>query len=229
MKIDNEFTVSAPIDRAWAVLTDLEGIAPCLPGAALTGREGDAFSGKVKIKVGPVTSEYAGHGHVRREGRRGAPCGHRRQGPGLARGGQRVGVITADLRPEGDADAGHRLDRPEDHRQDRAVRQRHDPGGLRKLLGPVRDLPGVQAGGRRPRRRPRPTGPELPRGPTSAGGPSPPPRADCRKACPAPGPTPPEPRRRSTCWPCPGARVAKRLVPLSSAWSSSRSSSIFAR
>jgi carbon monoxide dehydrogenase subunit G len=60
MKIDNEFTVSAPIERAWEVLTDLEGIAPCLPGAMLTGREGDVYNGKVKIKVGPVTSEYAG-------------------------------------------------------------------------------------------------------------------------------------------------------------------------
>jgi carbon monoxide dehydrogenase subunit G len=60
MKIDNKFTVGAPIDRAWEVLTDLEGIAPCLPGAQLTGVDGDVYSGKVKIKVGPVTSEYAG-------------------------------------------------------------------------------------------------------------------------------------------------------------------------
>jgi carbon monoxide dehydrogenase subunit G len=60
MKIDNQFTVGVPIDRAWAVLTDLEGIAPCLPGAQLTGVEGDVYSGKVNIKVGPVTSEYSG-------------------------------------------------------------------------------------------------------------------------------------------------------------------------
>jgi carbon monoxide dehydrogenase subunit G len=60
MKIDNRFTVSAPIDRAWAVLTDLEGIAPCMPGAQLTGVVDDVYSGKVTVKVGPVTSEYAG-------------------------------------------------------------------------------------------------------------------------------------------------------------------------
>ncbi|MEU7749988.1 SRPBCC family protein [Nonomuraea sp. NPDC049158] len=60
MKIDNEFTVSVPIERAWEVLTDLEGIAPCMPGARLTGVEGDVFSGKVRVKVGPVVSEYAG-------------------------------------------------------------------------------------------------------------------------------------------------------------------------
>jgi carbon monoxide dehydrogenase subunit G len=60
MKIDNEFTVGVPIERAWEMLTDLEGIAPCLPGAQLTGVDGDVYSGKVKIKVGPVVSDYAG-------------------------------------------------------------------------------------------------------------------------------------------------------------------------
>ncbi|MCW2881105.1 MAG: carbon monoxide dehydrogenase protein [Sphaerisporangium sp.] len=60
MKIDNKFTVSVPIDQAWAVLIDLEGIAPCLPGARLTGVDGDVYSGKVKVKVGPVVSEYVG-------------------------------------------------------------------------------------------------------------------------------------------------------------------------
>lgn len=60
MKIENEFKVDIPIDQAWAVLTDLEGVASCLPGAQLTGSEGDSYMGKMKIKVGPVTSEYAG-------------------------------------------------------------------------------------------------------------------------------------------------------------------------
>lgn len=60
MKIDNEFTVSVPIDQTWEVLTDLAGIAACLPGAQLTGSEGASYIGKIKIKVGPVTSEYAG-------------------------------------------------------------------------------------------------------------------------------------------------------------------------
>lgn len=60
MKIADEFTVDAPIDRAWEVLTDLEGIAPLLPGAQMTGREGDDYLGTVRIKVGPVTSEFAG-------------------------------------------------------------------------------------------------------------------------------------------------------------------------
>ena len=60
MKIANQFTVSVPIEKAWAVLTDLEMIAPCMPGAQLTGVDDDVYSGKVKVKVGPVTAEYAG-------------------------------------------------------------------------------------------------------------------------------------------------------------------------
>ena len=63
MKIDNEFKVNVPIDEAWKVLIDLERIAPCLPGAQLTDVAGDDFKGKVKIKVGPVVSEYAGAAH----------------------------------------------------------------------------------------------------------------------------------------------------------------------
>jgi uncharacterized protein len=60
MKIDNEFTVSVPIQRAWQVLTDLAGVAPCMPGAQLTGVQDGVYSGKVKIKVGPVISDYSG-------------------------------------------------------------------------------------------------------------------------------------------------------------------------
>ena len=60
MRIDNEFTVSVPLERAWEVLTDLEGIAPCMPGAQLTGVDGDVFNGEVRVKVGPVVSQYAG-------------------------------------------------------------------------------------------------------------------------------------------------------------------------
>jgi carbon monoxide dehydrogenase subunit G len=60
MKIDNEFTVSVPVELAWQALTDLAEVSLCLPGARLTGVEGDVYSGEVKVKVGPVISEYAG-------------------------------------------------------------------------------------------------------------------------------------------------------------------------
>lgn len=60
MILDNEFRVSVPIERAWEVLTDIPLITPCLPGAELTGHEGDEYTGMIKVKVGPVTSNYTG-------------------------------------------------------------------------------------------------------------------------------------------------------------------------
>lgn len=63
MKIANEFTVSAPIEQAWSRLCDLDQMIPLMPGAQLIGHEGDEYLGKVKVKVGPVTSEFSGKVH----------------------------------------------------------------------------------------------------------------------------------------------------------------------
>lgn len=60
MKIANQFTVRAPIEQAWDVLCDLEQVIPLMPGAQLIGHEGEDYLGKVKVKVGPVTSEFTG-------------------------------------------------------------------------------------------------------------------------------------------------------------------------
>ncbi len=60
MELKSEFEVSVGVDRAWEVLTNPELIAPCLPGARLDEVEGDEFKGAVKVKVGPISSEYRG-------------------------------------------------------------------------------------------------------------------------------------------------------------------------
>jgi carbon monoxide dehydrogenase subunit G len=60
MKLENEFTVPAPVERAWDVLLDVERVAPCLPGAAIEGAEGDVHSGTMTIKIGPITTRYQG-------------------------------------------------------------------------------------------------------------------------------------------------------------------------
>ena len=62
MDLENSFVVPAGIDAAWSRLLDIEGVAPCMPGAALTGRDGDSFDGKVKVKLGPVSMTYSGSG-----------------------------------------------------------------------------------------------------------------------------------------------------------------------
>ena len=60
MELTNEFRVERPIDETWNVLTDVERIAPALPGAQLQEIEGDEYRGIVKVKVGPITAQYKG-------------------------------------------------------------------------------------------------------------------------------------------------------------------------
>ncbi|HEX6130486.1 MAG TPA: SRPBCC family protein [Actinomycetota bacterium] len=61
MRIENEFTVDAPVDRLWAHLLDVERIAPCMPGAELTETVDDrTWKGKVNVRFGPVSMAFAG-------------------------------------------------------------------------------------------------------------------------------------------------------------------------
>lgn len=60
MELANEFQVPVPGDEAWSVLTDIERIAPCMPGAQLEEVTGDEYHGAVKVKVGPITATYKG-------------------------------------------------------------------------------------------------------------------------------------------------------------------------
>ena len=60
MELTDEFRVDVPVEAAWAILNDVERVAPCLPGAQLDEVEGDRFRGTLKVKVGPITAHYAG-------------------------------------------------------------------------------------------------------------------------------------------------------------------------
>ena len=60
MELNHSFTVQLGIEDAWKVLTDLERIAPCLPGAQLQEVEGDVYRGVVKVKVGPISAQFKG-------------------------------------------------------------------------------------------------------------------------------------------------------------------------
>ena len=62
MQLEHHLSVPAPIDVVWPALLDPERVAPCVPGATLTGVDGDSFTGTVKVKVGPITLLYKGTG-----------------------------------------------------------------------------------------------------------------------------------------------------------------------
>lgn len=60
MQLSNAVPVKAPPGEVFALVNDVERVASCMPGAALEGREGGAWQGRVKVKVGPITAAYAG-------------------------------------------------------------------------------------------------------------------------------------------------------------------------
>lgn len=60
MQLKNQFEIDADLEQTWNLLTDLERIMPCMPGAALDGIEGENFLGNVKIKVGPIGAHFRG-------------------------------------------------------------------------------------------------------------------------------------------------------------------------
>lgn len=60
MDLQNSFVVPSDIETAWKTLQDVEGLAPCMPGATLLSHDGDDMTGSVKVKLGPVAMTFAG-------------------------------------------------------------------------------------------------------------------------------------------------------------------------
>jgi uncharacterized protein len=102
MKIANQFTVSAPIEQAWDVLCDLEQVIPLMPGAQLTGHEGDDYLGKVKVKVGPVTSEFSGKVRFVEQDRGQHRAVIDAKGKESRGTGNAAATVTAELREDGE-------------------------------------------------------------------------------------------------------------------------------
>jgi uncharacterized protein len=101
MKLFNEFTVAAPADTAFAVLLDVERVAPCLPGAALDGRDGETFSGAMTIKLGPVKSRFEGTVSIVESDARAHRAVLRAQAKDAAGKGTAAATISTAMRPAG--------------------------------------------------------------------------------------------------------------------------------
>lgn len=118
MKLRNEFIVAAPLERTWATLLDVPRVASALPGATIEpGASGD-YRGRMKVKIGPVTAEYAGTArledvdedahvasfYVQGSGAQGSAAATITNRVEEAEGGTRV-VVETDLRVTGRAAA----------------------------------------------------------------------------------------------------------------------------
>ena len=102
MELNNDFEVNAPIEKAWAVLTDVERIAPCLPGAQLQEVEGDEYRGIVKVKVGPITAQYKGAATFVEQDDANHRAVLKADGRDTRGAGNASALITAVLQPIGD-------------------------------------------------------------------------------------------------------------------------------
>src|SRR5262245_58696618 len=102
MDLTNEFRVGVPVARAWEVLTDVELIAPCMPGAQLQEVEGDEYRGIVKVKVGPITAQYKGAATFVERDEAGHKAVLRAEGRDTRGQGNANATITALLVEDGD-------------------------------------------------------------------------------------------------------------------------------
>jgi uncharacterized protein len=100
--LTNEFRVGVPVERAWEVLTDVERIAPCMPGAQLQEIEGDEYRGIVKVKVGPITAQYKGAARFVEQDETAHRAVLRAEGRETRGQGNANATITAQLDPDGD-------------------------------------------------------------------------------------------------------------------------------
>ncbi len=207
MKLEQSFEVKAPVERVWKTLLDVEQVAPCLPGAAITGTNDDgSYDGTFSVKIGPTTASYSGKlklEHVDEDARTATiqANGTDRRGQGGARA-----TIVSTVAPAGES--GSRVEVVTDYRITGRL-ARFGRGGMiedisERLLkefaqrlqaslaedgadgaGPeAEEAPGPAPG---------PEAEEAPRpapGPEAEGAPGPAPRAEAEKA-PGPGPPPP--------------------------------------
>lgn len=107
MELSNTFTVNLPVEEAWTVLTDLERVAPCLPGAVLQGADGDGYRGLVKLKVGPVSARYEGTARFLEKDDQAFRAVIRAEGKDVGGQGNAAATVTVGLAEQG---SGTRVD-----------------------------------------------------------------------------------------------------------------------
>ena len=102
MELQHSFSVPVDVDRAWAVLVDIEQVAPCMPGAALDTVDGDEFTGSVKVRLGPIGITYKGKARFVEKDQ----VAHRAvidaQGKDARGNGTASATVTATLHPQDD-------------------------------------------------------------------------------------------------------------------------------
>ena len=103
MQLEHSFTVPVGVDEAWAVLLDIERVAPCMPGAAVDSVDGDDFTGTVKVKLGPIGLTYKGKASFVEKDEAAHKAVIRAQGRDARGNGTAAATVSAVLVADGDS------------------------------------------------------------------------------------------------------------------------------
>jgi carbon monoxide dehydrogenase subunit G len=101
VELNNEIRVAVPAAKVWEMFTDVERVAPCLPGATLLSVDGDEFTGAVKVKVGPITVSYKGIAAYQEKDAAARRIVLKAEGKETRGSGTAAAVVTAQLKDEG--------------------------------------------------------------------------------------------------------------------------------
>lgn len=105
MDLTHRFSVPAGIDETWNAINDLDALAPCFPGATVSSFDGNAFSGSVKVKLGPIALVYNGSGRYIDRDARARRVVIEARGDDRRGNGEAVATLTARLTENGDETA----------------------------------------------------------------------------------------------------------------------------
>ena len=107
MELEHSFTVPAPPERTWALMTDLQTVGGCFPGATVTEADEETFAGNVKVKLGPIAVTYQGTGRFLERDDEAHRAVVEGTGKGMRGLGNASATVTMQLAPDGE---GTRVD-----------------------------------------------------------------------------------------------------------------------
>ena len=150
MKLEQSFEVAAPLERVWEALIDVERWRPCLPGAAVTGRNDDGtYNGTFKVKIGPTSAAYSGKLAMENIDEAAHTATMEAQGTDKrGQGGAKATIVSTLARGRRRRDPGRGRDRLPHHRPAGPVRPRRDDRGhLQPAARRLREVPADVARG----------------------------------------------------------------------------------
>ena len=103
MILEHTFEVPIPVEDAWRTFSDLEAVAPCLPGAKLDYVEGLEHHGTIDVKLGSITATFVGAARFVEQDERSKRAVLQAEGRDQRGAGQATATIAAEFKAHGES------------------------------------------------------------------------------------------------------------------------------